>query len=118
MGYLGHFERSGWGRHTMTGYRITPDLADKSLRQAGKHAEQLHAAAQQIAARSNGSSLSGDPVVVRAVSGFYVLHERRIRDLAARASATIDSTDQAIRAYDEADQKMAIDQRRLGNASF
>ncbi|PUB31512.1 hypothetical protein C8K30_10125 [Promicromonospora sp. AC04] len=101
----------------MTAYRINPDLTDKTLRQAGRHAERLLSAAQQIAARSDGSGLSGDPVVVRAVAGFYVLHERRVRDLAAQANKAIDGADQAIRAYDEADEKMAADQRRFGSGA-
>lgn len=99
----------------MTGYRIAPDQAEETLRQTRRHTEQLHAAAQQLAARSDGSGLSGDPVVVRAVAGFYVLHERRIRDLAAQANQAIDGADQAVRAYNDADEKMATDQRRLGN---
>lgn len=101
----------------MTGYRITPDLTDKTLRQAGKHAEQLHAAAQQIAARSDGSGMSGDPVVVQAVAGFYALHERRARSLAAQANKAIDGTEQAVRAYNEADERMAADQQRFGNGA-
>ena len=118
MGYLGHFERSGWGRHTMTGYRIAPGLAEKTLRQASKHAEQLHAAAQQISARSDGSSLSGDPDVVRAIAGFYVLHEQRARGLAAQADKAIDRTAQAVRTYNEADEKMAANQHRFGNGAL
>lgn len=102
----------------MTGYRIAPGLTDKALRQASRHAERLHSAAQQISARSDGSTLSGDPVVVQAVAGFYVLHERRIRGLAAQANKAVDGTTQAVRTYDEADEKMAADQRRLGNAAF
>lgn len=101
----------------MTGYRITPDLADKTLWQAGKHAEQLHAAAQQLAARSDGSGISGDPVVVQAVAGFYALHERRARGLAAQANKAIDGAEQAVRTYNEADERMVADQQRFGNGA-
>lgn len=101
----------------MTRYRIAPDLADKTLRQTGKHAEQLHIAAQQLAARSDGSGISGDAVVAQAVAGFYLLHERRARGLAAQADKAIDSAEQAVRAYNEADERMAADQQRFGNGA-
>jgi hypothetical protein len=102
----------------MTGYRIAPDQAERTLQSAKKHTESLHAAAQQLAARSDGSSLSGDPDVVQAVAGFYVLHERRIRGLATQANKAADGAEQAVRAYNEADEKMAADQRRFGNGAL
>ncbi|MFE7507168.1 DUF6507 family protein [Promicromonospora sp. NPDC057488] len=101
----------------MTRYRIAPDLADKTLQRASRHIDALHSAAQQVAARSDGTGVSGDPVVVRAVAGFYVLRERRIRDLAARATAAVDGAKQAVRAYDGADEKMATEQRRAGDGT-
>lgn len=100
----------------MTGYQIAPDQVGKTLQSAKKHTEQLHAAAQQIAARGDGSGVSGDPVVVRAIAGFYVLHERSVRELAAHADKAHDGAAQAIRAYNEADEKMVADQQPFNHS--
>ena len=101
----------------MTGYRIAPSLAEQALQQARTRAEQLHAAAQQLSARSDGSSLSGDPDVVRAIAGFYVLHEQRARGLATQADRAVDGAAQGVHVYKEADEKMVTDQQRFGNGA-